>query len=215
MKVMGIDTCGPEGSIALAEVGAEGMTVLQERRLAGRTYSADLLPAIRAMLRAAGVAVGDLEAMVVVRGPGSFTGVRVGLSTTKGLAQAAGVGVIGVSRLQVLAQKAGSGAAVLDAGRGEMYFGVGGDEAGEALLGGDEVAARVEEREIACCEVKPAQALPGARLVDAPMAEDAVRLAQGRILRREWDDLSGMDAHYLRRSEAEVVAERRAAETAG
>lgn len=210
-----MDTCGPEGSVALAEVTERGVRVLAERRLAGRTYSAELMPAIREMLETAGVVVADLDALVVVRGPGSFTGVRVGLSTAKGLAQAAGVAVIGVSRLQVLAQKAASRAAVLDAGRGEMYFGLAGDVAGEALMKPAEVRERVEEGEIACCEEKTAQALAGARRVGAPMAEDAVRYAQERVLGRDFDELAGMDAHYLRRSEAEIVAERRAAETAG
>lgn len=210
---MAMDTCGPEGSIALAEVTEQGVTVLAERRLAGRTCAEELLPAVREMLEAGGLAVADLDAMVVVRGPGSFTGVRVGLSTAKGLAQAAGVAVVGVSRLQVLAQKAGSRAAVLDAGRGEMYFGVAGDEAGEALMGLEAVRGRMAAGEIACCEAKTAQALEGAQVVDAPTAEDALRWAQERILQQDFDDLAAMDAHYLRRSEAEVVAERRLAET--
>ena len=213
MRVLGMDTCGPEGSLALAEVTEQGVRVIGERRLAGRTYSEELLPAVREMLETGGLAVRDLDAMVVVAGPGSFTGVRVGLSTAKGLAQAAGVAVIGVSRLQVLAQKTGAHGAALDAGRGEMYFGVAGDEAGEALMGLEEIRGRMDVGEIACCESKTVQALQGARMVAAPTAEDALRSAQGRILRREFDDLAGMDAHYLRRSEAEVVAERRAAET--
>lgn len=213
MKVIGIDTCGPEGSIALAEVNEQGISILRERRLAGRTYSSDLLPAIREMLMTEGIGTVDLGAIVVVRGPGSFTGVRVGLSTAKGLAQAAGVGVIGVSRLQVLAQKGGSRSAVLDAGRGELYFGEIGKEAGEVLLGPAEVREREAEHEIACCEAKTTQVLAAACLVDAPTAEDALRYAQGRILQQEYDDLAAMDAHYLRRSEAEMVAERRAAET--
>jgi tRNA threonylcarbamoyladenosine biosynthesis protein TsaB len=208
-----MDTCGPEGSIALAEVTAQGVAVTGERRLAGRTCSEELLPAIREILEGGVLAVRELNAIVVVVGPGSFTGVRVGLSTAKGLAQAASLGVVGVSRLQVLAQKAGSRAAVLDAGRGEMYFCVAGDEAGEALLGLDEIRGRTDWGEIVCCEAKTAQALDGARLVAAPTAEDALRYAQGRILRREFDDLARLDAHYLRRSEAEVVAERRAAQT--
>jgi tRNA threonylcarbamoyladenosine biosynthesis protein TsaB len=208
-----MDTCGPEGSIALAEVTAQGVSVIDERRLAGRTCSEELLPAVREMLETGGLAVRDLDVIVVVVGPGSFTGVRVGLSTAKGLAQAAGVPVIGVSRLQVLAQKAGSRAVVLDAGRGEMYFGVAGDEAGETLMGPEEIRERMEVGEIACCEAKTAQALEGVRMVAAPTAEDALRFAQGRVLWREFDDLAGMDAHYLRRSEAEVVAERRTAET--
>ena len=213
MKVLAMDTCGPEGSVALAEVTERGLVVAGERRLAGRTYSAELLPAVKEMLEAGGLAVRDLDAIVVVLGPGSFTGVRVGLSTAKGLAQAAGVAVIGVSRLQVLARKAGSRAAVLDAGRGEMYFGEAGDAAGERLMGLEEIRGRMDVSEIACCEAQAAQALEGARMVEAPIAEDALGYAQGRILRREFDDLAGLDAHYLRRSEAEVVAERRAAES--
>ncbi len=214
MLVLGMDTCGPEGSVALADVSAQDITVLRERRLAGRSFSAQLMPAIREMLDAARVSVADLDAVVVVYGPGSFTGVRVGLSTAKGLAQAAGLPVIGVSRLQVLARKAGCRAAVLDAGRGEMYFGLAGDEAGETLRKPAEIRALAEESEIACCEEKTAQVLPGAQVVGAPTAEDALWFAQGRILNRDYDDLAAMDAHYLRRSDAELVAERRAAETA-
>lgn len=214
MKVLGIDCCGPEGSVALAEVSEQGVVVLEARRLAGRTYSAQLMPAIRMMLEASGLVVANLNAIVVVRGPGSFTGVRVGLSTAKGLAQAAGLALIGVSRLQVLTQKAGCGAAMLDAGRGEMYFGLAGDEAVEALRTPEEIRAEIGEGEIACCEEKVARVLTGARMVAAPLAEDALRFVQGRILNRDFDDLATMDAHYLRRSQAEVVAERRAAETA-
>lgn len=214
MRVLGIDTCGSEGGVALAEVSEQDMTVLQERRLAGRTYSEDLLRAIREILEAAGLTVAFLDAIVVVHGPGSFTGVRIGLSTAKGLAQAVGTPVIGVSRLQVLAQKAGMQAAVLDAGRGEMYFGKSGDESGEALLSVMEIRERINEREIACCEDSTAQLLPEALRVAAPMAEDALRYAQVRILQRNFNDLAAMDAHYLRRSEAEVVARRRASETA-
>ncbi len=207
---MGIDTCGPEGSIALAEVTEMGVKLLGQQRLAGGRHSVELMPAIRELLETDGVSVSDLDVIVVVRGPGSFTGVRVGLSTAKGLAQASGAAVIGVSRLQVLAQKAGSQAAVLDAGRGEIYFGGAGDESGETVMRPEEVRGRVGVGEIASCEAGAAQMLAGARLVDEPTAEDALRLAQGRILRRDFDDVAVMDAHYLRRSEAEVAAERRA-----
>lgn len=218
MKVLGIDTCGQEGSVALAEVTVQGVTVLQERQMAGRTCSSDLMPAIREMLETSGVAVADLDTIVVVRGPGSFTGERVGLGTAKGLAQALGVAVIGVSRLQVLAHKSGCGAAALDAGRGELYFGLAVDEAGEAVRTLVEIREQVDERGIAYCEEKTAELLAGAGMVGAPVtapvATDALRSAQGRILSRDFDDLAAMDAHYLRRTEAEVVAERRATETA-
>src|SRR5579875_3021412 len=134
MRVLGMDTCGVEGSVALAEVEGQQLRLREQRQLAGRSCAEMLMPAIRALLETQGLAVKDLNAIVVVRGPGSFTGVRVGLSTAKGLAQAAALPVIGLSRLQVMAHAAGSRAAALDAGRGEVYFGMAGQEGGEAVL---------------------------------------------------------------------------------
>ncbi len=206
MRVLAIDTCGAEGSVALAEVNGQELRMLGQKTLAGKTCAELLMPAIRELLESHGCAVKDLGAIVVVRGPGSFTGVRVGLSTAKGLAQAAGLPVIGLSRLQVLAQATGSRAAVLDAGRGEVYFGVAGQEGDETLLHPDEVRVRVSEAGLACCEASVAKSFPGARLVAAPTAEDALRLALERLRRGDFDDLAAMDAHYLRRSQAEVVA---------
>jgi tRNA threonylcarbamoyladenosine biosynthesis protein TsaB len=210
MRVLAMDTCGAEGSLALAEVDAAGMRLLAKKQLAGKTCAELLMPSIRELLETHGCAVKDLGAIVVVRGPGSFTGVRVGLSTAKGLAQAAGLPVIGLSRLQVTAHAAGSRAVALDAGRGEVYFGMAGQEGDEALLHPDEVRARVTEADVVCCEESVARSLPGARRVAAPTAEDALRLALERLRRGQFDDLAAMDAHYLRRSQAEVVADRAA-----
>ncbi|ACO32501.1 MULTISPECIES: tRNA (adenosine(37)-N6)-threonylcarbamoyltransferase complex dimerization subunit type 1 TsaB [Acidobacterium] len=207
MRVLAVDTCGAEGSVALAEVDARALRLIEQRLLAGRSCAEMLMPAIRALLETHALAVKDLDAIVVVRGPGSFTGVRVGLSTAKGLAQAARLPVVGLSRLQVLAHAAGSRAAALDAGRGEVYFGKAGQESGEAVLHPDEVRAQVAEADVACCEDSVARSLPGARRVAAPTAEDALRLALERLRRGEFDDLAAMDAHYLRRSQAEVVAD--------
>jgi tRNA threonylcarbamoyl adenosine modification protein YeaZ len=63
-----------------------------------RTYSARLIPEIAAMLESRHATLRDIEAIVVVNGPGSFTGIRVGLSTAKGLAEGAGIPLIAVSR---------------------------------------------------------------------------------------------------------------------
>uniref|UniRef100_A0A7V4XUQ1 tRNA (Adenosine(37)-N6)-threonylcarbamoyltransferase complex dimerization subunit type 1 TsaB n=1 Tax=Acidobacterium capsulatum TaxID=33075 RepID=A0A7V4XUQ1_9BACT len=207
MRVLAVDTCGAEGSVALAEVEGDELRLMEQRQLAGRSCAEMLMPAIRGLLETHALAVKDLGAIVVVRGPGSFTGVRVGLSTAKGLAQAARLPVVGLSRLQVMAHAAGSRAAALDAGRGEVYFGMAGQEGGEAVLHPDEVRAQVAEADVACCEDSVARSLPGARRVAAPTTEDALRLALERLRRGEFDDLASMDAHYLRRSQAEVVAD--------
>src|SRR6516165_9388449 len=85
--VLAVDTCGPSGSVALARCGAEGVSVLDQMELAGKSYSATLIIAIEALLKKGGIGIEELSAIVVVNGPGSFTGVRVGVSAVKGLVE--------------------------------------------------------------------------------------------------------------------------------
>src|SRR5690349_8189019 len=104
--LLSIDTCGSSGSIALARLDGERLDVLAETALAGKTYSARLVPAISELLAAQPTSVADLAAIIVTRGPGSFTGIRIGLSTAKGLAEPHDLPILAVSRLAVLANKA-------------------------------------------------------------------------------------------------------------
>ena len=96
-----------------------------------------------------------LRAIVVVHGPGSFTGVRVGLSAVKGLAEPAGIPVVAVSRLAVLAHKAGTQSAALDAHRHEVFLRIAGEgiKTREILAGAAELAGMVERPDtIATCD---------------------------------------------------------------
>src|SRR5271154_3433596 len=127
--LLGIDTCGGTGTIALARWSDGAITLLAQTELPGKTYSAELVPAIHETLAAQGSSASELEAVVVVHGPGSFTGVRIGVSSAKALAEGLNIPLLAVSRLAVLSQKAGANAAVLDAGRGEFYFKAGAEEA--------------------------------------------------------------------------------------
>jgi len=124
MRFLLMHTSGGEGSVALADTEAADAVVASET-LPGRSSSERLVPAVRRLMEARGWRLRDLTAVVVVDGPGSFTGVRVGLSAAKGLCEAGGVPLIAVSRLALLAACVGEGAvhAVLDAGRGEFYYG--------------------------------------------------------------------------------------------
>lgn len=119
MRILLIDTCGTTGSVALAL----DETCLQRATLAARSASSELLPAIEALLQNAGWRLAQLNCIAVVSGPGSFTGVRVGMSAAKGLCVALNCPIVAVSRLEVLANVSGllSGYAVLDAGRNEVY----------------------------------------------------------------------------------------------
>jgi tRNA threonylcarbamoyladenosine biosynthesis protein TsaB len=206
--LLGIDTCGPVGSVALGRWTANAVEILGETELAGRSYSALLAPAVRDLLAAAGLPLAALTALVVTDGPGSFTGVRVGLATVKGLAEGAGLPVVAVTRLEALALKANTTSAALDAHRNEVFLLLG--EGRELLAGADELAAEKKTEKIAVCEDAAAKVLasawPGVEQihVSAPTAADALRLALPRVLAARFDDVAELDGHYIRRSDAEI-----------
>jgi len=219
MLLLGIDTCGPSGSVALARLADSAVQVLGETTLEGRTYSATLVAAVEALLKANGVRLREIGALVVVNGPGSFTGVRVGLSAAKGLAEGAGIPVIALSRLGVLAADAGVANAALDAHRHEIYLRLG---ERELLAGAEDLAALGQSARVAVCdpsaEALLAAAWPVAELVRVaePNASDALRLAVARIASGDFDDVALLDGHYLRRSDAEIFGEKgRSAESGG
>lgn len=206
MNLLAIDTCGPLGSVALAHLaGDDDLTVLGQTELPGKTYSAQLVPAIRDLLAHHAVAVADLAAIVVTSGPGSFTGIRIGLATAKGLAEAHAIPLLAVSRLAVLAHKAQTAAAALDASRHEFYLREG---AAESLLS----QAAFRERaatlgaQLAVCEAPVHTAAPGALRLDPPTAADALRLALPRLRARDFDNPLTLDGDYIRRSDAEIFS---------
>jgi tRNA threonylcarbamoyladenosine biosynthesis protein TsaB len=210
--ILAIDTCGATGSVALGRAAGDGVEILGQTELAGRTYSATLVAAVAELLAQAQTQLGLLDAMVVVNGPGSFTGVRVGLSAAKGLAEGAGIRVVAVSRLEVLAAVAGTGSAALDAHRHEIYLrqAEAGSPARERLAGADELAALTPPERIAVCDQSAAELLgsawPAVELVKTapPTAADAIRLCAPRVARGEFVDVALLDGHYLRRSDAEI-----------
>ena len=229
MLLLAIDTCGPSGSVALGRFCGSSLEILGQIELKGRTYSATLVSAVGELLQAAGIEVRELGGVVVVNGPGSFTGVRVGVSAVKGLAQGAGIPVLEISRLEVLASKAGIASAALDAHRGEVFLRVERTGTGpqEMLAGANELAALAEKPErMAVCDDAAAEVIaaawPAAQIVrtSPPLASDALVLAGPRLLAGERVDLALLDGHYLRRSDAEifgrdVIAQQAAAEAKG
>ena len=207
--LLAIDTCGATGGIALATLDGESLTVLGEAELAGKTYSAQLIPAIRQLLSGHRCSVTDLNAIVVTSGPGSFTGIRIGVSTAKGLAEAGGTPILAVSRLAVLAHKAGGEAATLDASRHEFYFGSFRDgSCRESLLTADAFAAEAHTfgAGLAVCEASAHERAPQAVLVPPPAALDALRFALPRLRTGQFSNTVTLDGNYLRRSDAEIFA---------
>jgi tRNA threonylcarbamoyladenosine biosynthesis protein TsaB len=217
MKILLIDTCGATGSVAVAEAD-RSPAILATESLPGRTASERLVPTIKELAARSEIGLQALEAVVVVHGPGSFTGVRVGLSAAKGLCEALHLPLIAISRLAVLASFAEKPPAVpvralLDAGRGEFYSGVYAEGVclREALLTREEllVVHGVDPAQVVVvCEPVIADALASLdpQLVAEPTAADALPLALGRIQQRAYDDAALLDANYLRRTDAEIFA---------
>jgi len=211
--LLSIDTCGPSGSVALGRLAGRDLEVFGQIELEGRTYSATLVAAVEKLLADAHVLLTHLRGMMVVNGPGSFTGVRVSVSAAKGLAESAAIPVVAVSRLKVLSRKAGVPSAALDAHRGELFLRLeqAGRDAEEILAGAEELAA-LEPRpvRVAVCEDGAAKVLgaawPEAQLVrvPAPLACDALRLGEALLAAGAAVDLALLDGHYLRRSDAEI-----------
>jgi tRNA threonylcarbamoyladenosine biosynthesis protein TsaB len=227
MRILLIHTAGSEGSVALADTETARPIVATEV-LPGRSSSERLVPAVRRLMEGCGFELRELAAVVVVDGPGSFTGVRVGLSAAKGLSEAGGVGLIAVSRLALLAACVDCGGervhAVLDAGRGEFYHGeyVGRRCLREMLMGGKELLEAVAGGVVVACEAKVGESLAGLgfepgrlRMVEEPLAGDALALALGRIEAGDFDDAATLDANYLRRTDAEIFAKAAAPGIAG
>ena len=120
MKVLGLDTSTLTSGIAVID----GDRVLAEARHDASGRTADLLVAIDDCCKRAGVAPMNLDAVAVGAGPGSFTGLRIGMATAKGIAFAAGKPLWAVSSLAALAfERPGFVAAILDARRAEVYAG--------------------------------------------------------------------------------------------
>lgn len=124
MKLLAIETSTDVCSVGLSIDGE----LLLDHRMAAQQHGVLVLPMVDALMAEAGLAPGQLDGVVFGRGPGSFTGVRIGVAVTQGIALGAGVGVVGISTLQSVAQgcyrvhEDTQVAVCLDARMDEVYF---------------------------------------------------------------------------------------------
>jgi len=145
----------------------------------------------------------------VLHGPGSFTGVRVGVAMAKGLSEAAGIGLIPLSRLEVLRAMCPEATfAALDAGRGEFYLGSASEQ---ELVTLPEMLTRVPaQATVVVCEDRVADSLNELTVVRVPepTAKDGLGLAIAGLEQGQVVTADAVDALYLRRPDAERALER-------
>lgn len=122
MKILAFESSAVSASVALTE---DDRLVAQSFQNCGLTHSRTLLPMAEALLANCGVTINDVDALAVAHGPGSFTGVRIGVATVKGLALGADKPCVGVSTLEAMAWGAralgGSLCCVMDARADQVY----------------------------------------------------------------------------------------------
>lgn len=125
MRLLALDTATEFCSVAYTD----GQRLISRGKEAPRQHAALILPFVQEVLDEAGVALQDLDGLIIGRGPGSFTGVRIAASIGQGLAFSQQLQVVGVSSLQAMAQRAHRllqaecVAAAIDARMGEVYWG--------------------------------------------------------------------------------------------
>ena len=225
MILLAIDTSGKDGSVALARaaddagVASPTIEIMDATPLEGGTFSAQLVPQIAALLKKHGLTKAHIDGFAVASGPGSFTGLRVGLAAVKGLAEILEKPIAAVSRLEAVARAGRSGGrvfAALDAGRGELYAGEydfgDGRMIGERLLSQEEFLADARSLKV----VTPERALIDAARSLGVEAEEVARPGSEAIAHIGWEKIQRgetispevLDANYIRRSDAEMFAKK-------
>ena len=220
MLILSIETSGQSGGITLAEADAGSFRVIESAAIAGGTFSAQLIPTLAALLKKHGYGVKDLDGFAAASGPGSFTGLRVGLSAIKGLAETLHKPIATVSVLEALASLAdreGKIAAAMDAGRKEVFLGVYEKSAGELSRQREELLTQQDFLATLATE-RPAVIITGDSVlaelasasysvvvvVTSPGSEVIARIGARKLLAGETVSVEALDANYLRRSDAEI-----------
>jgi tRNA threonylcarbamoyladenosine biosynthesis protein TsaB len=225
---LAVDTNDARGSVALLRNGTPVIALCHED---ASDYSEWLLPSVDELLRRAGTEIKALDLLAVCTGPGSFTGLRVGLTTVKAWAEVYGKPVVGVSRLEAMARShrppspASFVAAVYDAQRGQIfgalyrraseYLARIDDEfviAPEEFLSYVQLQAGAEAVNWVTLDPQLITSLPewGKRTADtfqicsASLATQIGKLAEERARNGQFSDPLALDANYVRRSDAEI-----------
>jgi len=201
-RIVALDTTAEYGSIALVE---NGVTVEEVELHAPDGFGHILFQHLQRLMERHGWRYEMVTGFAAAAGPGSFTGVRIGLAAVKGLAEAAGARAAAVSTLRAMASfgTAALRAPVLDARRGEVYGAL--YRADLELVGAETVgpldrwlAGLPEGAEI----LSPTPELAGGRMVT--QTPRALAAAVGRLAKPALTDPAALDANYIRRSDAEL-----------
>jgi tRNA threonylcarbamoyladenosine biosynthesis protein TsaB len=226
---LAIDTCEVRGSVAVRHGGD---LLARQEHTNNADYSAWLLPAVDGVLSDAKVKMKQIDLLAVATGPGSFTGLRVGLTTVKAWSEVYGKPIVGVSRLEAMARSDGATSqgfvvACYNAQRGQLFAGLYKRRSNLMQRVGDELVVSpvefleyIHERAggstVAWVSLDPEMVTDLERFKRRVDQGDTIRacspelanmigfLGEERAARGDFSDPLALDANYVRRSDAEI-----------
>jgi len=223
-KLLAVDTATESCGVAVI---TDGRIQAELSLVHGETHTKHIVTAIDEALGLAGAALTEIDAFAVTRGPGSFTGLRIGISTMKGMAFAAGKPIIGVSSLEVLAYQAEGDSRLvcpmIDARRNEIYWRIYRRKAGtltpvtsERVGSVNHLADEIDESCMFIGNIAPRFTTQLLQLVKqtsqwAPAGDNAIRpavlaqLAWQRFNLGRVDNVKTFVPIYIRKSDAEKM----------
>ncbi len=218
MLILAVDTSGKNGSLALARFDGGRQNTLEVAPIEGGTFSAQLIPQIAGLLQKHDISKSSINGFAVASGPGSFTGLRVGLAVIKALAETLHKPIAAISLLEATVRMVlnadGGVVSLLDAGRGELYAGIYEIANGrtrcvsETLETVASFTALAEGQLAVTPDPRLAEILkqshPNVTLVTPPRADVVARLGFEKIQAGETIAPEFLDATYIRRSDAEI-----------
>jgi tRNA threonylcarbamoyladenosine biosynthesis protein TsaB len=223
MKILAVDTATRSCSVAIVD---DGMSCAELTTVNNQTHTKHLMPMIRTVCDMSGLKIADMDGFAVTIGPGSFTGLRIGISTVKGLAWSLNKPVVGISSLDALAWQCIPApypvCTMLDARKQEVYY-------SRYCFQDGEFTKDRSEQVIAPAEALNAIREPclfignGANLYKEEIQEklgefahfagvnqDIIRassvagLSFKRFVDHQTDDVASLVPHYIRKSDAEL-----------
>lgn len=228
MKILAVDTATKSCSVAIMD----GETSLAEISLISvKTHSKHLMGMVKQVFELSGCHLSDIDGFAVTRGPGSFTGLRIGISAIKGLAMASGKSMVGVSVLDAFASQLSFTSSLicpaLDARKGEVYFALYRScegrlkkETEEQVLTPQKAISKInepcvffgegaktyqkvieEEKGELACFLSPSQNILRASTV--------ALISMDRFKNDMADDIGEFVPHYIRKSDAELAGEKK------
>lgn len=226
--LLALDTCDARGSLALLR---DDHVLCALAHDGTSDYSGWVLPTAELALRSSGLAMRDVEVCAVASGPGSFTGVRIALTTVKAWSEAYRISIVSVSRLEALAAESANEtnfiAASFNANRNQVYGGLfRSRDAGLQLVEDEMVAApadfiswvaqRAGEEKVSWISMDPELLTSQEAWQSRLQADEALvtstnvlapaiaRIGRQRALQGRYTDVLALDAEYIRRPDAEV-----------